>query len=93
MCIFLSSVFEAQRLTIRIFDVLYSGSGDTALQINVLGDLAIGQEPGFIDPIASNGQMRRLQPEQETLPMDRADWVGHLADFVAVFPWLDVHTI
>ena len=93
MCSFLSSVIEEQHVTIRVFGVLYSGSGDTALQVNILGDLETGMQYGFADLLASDGHMRWLHAGNETLPIDKRDWLGKLADFVTAHPWLDGNTI
>ena len=93
MCIFLASIIEEQHITNRVFDVLYSGSGDSAIQANFLGDLGAGKQHGFIDLLASNGHMRWSQAGNETLPSDKRYWVDSLADFVTVHPWSDADTI
>ena len=84
---------EKDPITVRVSDSLYAGSGNTALQINVLGAIETGQEHGFADPLASNGRMRRLQSGNETLPNARAHRLNTLADFVTVRPWLVSNTL
>ena len=87
----LGPFLEARALTIRVFDVLHSGSGETALQINVIGSLDIGSKMGFIDILASNGHMRWLQPAANTRPRAWRDWLIQLDDFVVVYPTLDIN--
>ena len=89
MCLFLSSVLGQTSKALRIFYIPHSGSGDTVLQINVFGSLDEGQSSGFIDLLATGGDMRRLQPGNDTLPRDSANWSGVLAGFAVVHPWLD----
>ena len=80
-------------LALRIFDVLHSGSGDTILQINIVGSLEDGRNKGFIDLIAANGHMRWLKPGIETLPRDRTHWLEELSDFAAVHPWENLQVL
>lgn len=76
-----------------MFGVLHSGSGETALQINVIGNMETGKAVGFVDILASDCHMRWLQPAPDTLPCAWRDWVANLADFVVVFPVLDVNQL
>ena len=56
----------------------------------MIGDVAQGNDTGFVDILAANGHMRWLQPNRETLPCAWRDWLNALADFVLVFPFGDV---
>ena len=84
------ATFLAERsLAISVFDILNSGSGETALQVNILGDLNSGEKNGYIDILAHNGHTRWLKRGLETLPACWANWLRNLADFVYTFPFLD----
>ena len=93
MCIFLANLLETRKITIRVFDILRTGSGDTTLQINVLGDIAVGEKEGFVDLLACGGHMRWLKEDGETPPAARRDWMLLLGDFVTVFNWLNVQEL
>ena len=86
----LAPFLTSNGLVVRIFDVLNSGSGETALQINIIGDISCGEQGGFVDIIASNGHRRWLQPSNETIPCAWRDWLKELADFAAAIPLSDV---
>ena len=45
--LFLAPFLTSNGLVVRIFDVLRSGSGETALQINIIGDINCGEQWGF----------------------------------------------
>ena len=87
--IFLSPVLRKTSLTLTIFGIPHSGSGSTVLQIDIIGSLEEGRQNGLVDLLATGGHMRWLQPGNETLPHDSANWLGNLADFAALHPWLD----
>ena len=44
LSLFLGPFLTSHSLTLRVFDVLHSGSGETALQINVIGNIENGTE-------------------------------------------------
>ena len=52
LALFLGPFPTAHSLTIRVFDVLRSGIGETALQINAIGSMETGKEVGFVDILA-----------------------------------------
>ena len=91
--LFLSPLLVKTKIALRIFDVLRSGSGDTILQICIIGSSEQGQGNGYIDLVAANGHMRWLKPWNETLPSDRTKWMGELSDFVVARPWLEAQVI
>ena len=68
LAIFIGPFAHANNLTLRISDVLDSGSGDKALRLKVIGSLRTGKSYGFLDILAPNGHMRWLQPGNDTLP-------------------------
>ena len=74
----LEDYLESKNMTIRIFDILRSGAGDTSLQINILGDMAVGRKYGFVDFLASGGHMRWLREDGETSPAARRGWLSLL---------------
>ena len=49
LSLFLSPVLRKVWKALRIFDILHSGSGDTVLQVNVIGSLEDGEQNGFVD--------------------------------------------
>ena len=85
LTLFLSPYLIAHGLVIRVFDVLHAGSGETVLRVNILGNLEQGESNGYIDIVASNGHMRRLQRSNEILPCAWRGWRKELADFIVVF--------
>ena len=73
--------------------MLRSGSGETVLQIIIIGDIELGEEAGYVDILASCGHMRWLQKGTDTLPTANRDWLQHLEDFVTIFPHIDADQI
>ena len=61
LALFLGIYLSGNGYTARVFGALHSGSGETALQINVIGVLQKGRSSGFLDILASNGHMQWLQ--------------------------------
>ena len=90
LALFLAPYLMSREITVRVFDVLRSGNGETALEINIIGDINTGTRVGFVDIMAPNGHMRLLQPSNETLPCAWRDWLNALSDFVVAFPLSDV---
>ena len=86
LAIFLGPFLSRNQITLRIFDVLRSGSGETVLQIIVIGDITFGEKHGYLDILASSGHMRWLQVGIDTLPCAKRDWLKYLEDFVLVIP-------
>ena len=68
LCIFLKEYLDPQQITLRVFDILRSGTGDTSLQVNIIGSIDLGNARGFIDLLAAGGHMRWLRPGGETYP-------------------------
>ena len=85
---FLSPLFQKTSLAIRIVGAIHAGSGDAALQINIVGEIEHGQQNGFIDLLASVGHMRWLHPGNESLRRDRIQRLGSMDYFAARLPWL-----
>ena len=55
LCIFLGEYLDSQQITLRVFDIRRSGTGDTSLQANVIGNLEVGAVHGFTDLLAAGG--------------------------------------
>ena len=90
---FLGGYIESQQITLRVFDILRSGTGDTSLHVNIIGNLAVGADHGFIDLLAAGGHIRWLIPDGETFPAVLRDWLDSFQDFVTIFHWRDVEEI
>ena len=93
LSLFLGESLKKAGCALRVFDILYSGSGDTLLQVNVIGSLDTIPAPRLIDLLATECHMRWLQPGSETLPKDLANWATDLADFVILRPFLNPHEV
>ena len=93
MSLFLSEILTSAKRSLRIFDILHSGSGDTVLQINVIGSLDPGDSGEYIDLLATGGHMRWLKKGNETLPADAKNWLVELSDFVYVHPFLNADEV
>ena len=93
LCIFLAEYLEQQEIAIRVFDVLRSGAGDTSLQVNVIGGLALCERRGFLDLLAAGGHMRRMRRDGETLHSVLRGWLGHFKDFATVFRWTQIEDV
>ena len=85
LCIFLAEYLEPHNVTPRVFDIIRSGTCDTSLQVNIIGDLSTGAMCGFLDLVASGGHMRWLRADGETLPTALRDWLDVFKDFVTLF--------
>lgn len=93
LAFFLAPFLPSHELRLRVFDVLHSGSGDAALQINAIGNMGDGEKSGFLDILAPNGHARWLQPGIETAQCSWRDWLSSIADFYVVFPILGLRQL
>ena len=78
-------------MAVRPCGIPNSGSGDTDVQINLLGDLQTWAGNGFLDILATNGHMRRLHRGKESLSRERDNRLTALADFFFFPPSLNVN--
>lgn len=93
LCIFLGDYIESQQVALRVFDILRPGTGDTSLQVNVIGNMTVGKNHGFADLLAAGGHMRWLRHDGETFPAALRDWLDSFHDFVTVFHWIDIEEV
>ena len=92
LSLLLSGYFREQNVIIRVFDIPKSLCGETALHINVFGDMN-STGPTFVNVMAYAGHMRWLRNTGETTAAVERDWLSVLGDFVTVFPWLSIDSV
>ena len=61
--------------------------------MNIIGNIDVGNDHGFIDLLAADGHMRWLKPEGDTHPAALRDWFGLLKDFATVFHWVYIEEL